>query len=123
MDVHFYFWITIIAFLVFICFPLFILAPYRQRRESRSADLVRELRKLKFNLQHPEQAFYQIRERFGATAYDVSLLGKQCYYELMFRSVADSIKFKRQAVSAGICSEKHITIIREKSMYTVIFQV
>jgi len=123
MDVHFYFWITIIAFLFFICFPLFILAPYKGMRASRSADLVKELRKLKFNLQYPEQAFYHISERFGATSYDVSLLGKQCYYELMFRSVADCIRFKRQAVNAGICAENHITIIQEKSTYTVIFQV
>ena len=123
MDIHFYFWITIAAFFVFICFPLFILTPNYERRSTRPSDLVEELKKLQFSLQHPDHAFYRISEHFGATAYDVSKLGRQCYYELKFLSVGDCLRFKSQAVLAGVCTEKHITIIQEKSMYTVIFKL
>lgn len=123
MDIHFYFWITIAAFFIFICFPLFILTPYKDSRGTLPSDLAGELKKLKFSLQNPDHAFYRISELFGATAYDVSKLGRQCYYELKFRSVGDCLRFKSQAVMAGVCNEKHITIIQEKSMYTVIFQV
>ena len=123
MDIHFYFWITIIVFLFFIWLPFFILSPSRTKGTGSSSDLVNELKKLKFNLQSPEQTFYQVRKLFGATAYDVCLLGRQCYYELKFHSVGDCLRFKSQAVMAGVCSEKHITIIREQSRYTVIFKV
>lgn len=123
MDIHFYFWITIFAFLFFMCLPLFILSPFQAKPQKQSSDLVSELKHLKFSLQSPEQAFYQVSRLFGATAYDVCLLGRQCYYELKFHSVGDSLRFKSQAVLAGICPENQITIIREKSKYTVIFKI
>jgi len=81
LVIHFYFWITIIAFLFFISLPLFLFLP---RAKQPSSDPPAELKKLSFSVHILEQAFYQVKKLFGAIAYDVCLLGRQCITSLSF---------------------------------------
>ena len=122
MDIHFYFYITIAAFFVFMGLPLFLMKPWQRKRMMHKLVDYQELMDIFSKTGLKENSYYQrIKSLYNAKSFDRQNIGKQNFFELKFRSFRDSLNFKKAALMAGLCVESQITIISDKQEFLVIF--
>lgn len=121
MDIYIYFCATLLAFIFFFFLPILLIRPWKRKKVFHKLVAPQELKRLTLLMNHNHNVKQKISDLFDATAVDVLKTGKQDYFELKFRSFRESLNFKKAILTAGICMENHITIIRDQQEFQVIF--
>ncbi len=121
ISIYLYFFFSIATFAVFFFLPLIILKPWKRRDLLSTSISESELKQLFSSRATHDKHFLNIKRLSGATKVEIFTLRNQSFIELQFQSLRDSLNFKQSVLQAGLCLEPHITIIREKHYFMVIF--